>query len=171
MRDTRPLCVLDVDGVIALEDPVVPTMRRTVSAYGKWRRDIDIPRAAPSILHELAHRFECVWMGAWAHTAHPALREALDLPSTPWSWRGVQFHKLPAIRELAGGRAWVWIDDAIDDLGAEGDPPDGLLVRVDPRRGIADVDPASLLAGLCIPIDPEGRPVHDTRRRGGGSSG
>jgi hypothetical protein len=138
------LCVLDVEGVVVLEDPVVPAVQHTINAYGKWRRDVLVPEAAPRKLRELAERFDCAWMTGWAHTAHPALRAALDLPVEPWPWRAVQFRKLPAIRELAAGRPWVWIDDGIDDLGAQPDVPDGVLVRVDPRRGIADLDPAAL---------------------------
>lgn len=144
MNGRRPLCVLDIEDVVVLEAPVMPVVRHTVTAYGRWRRDVLVPEVAPRKIRELAEVFDCLWMSGWAHTAHPALRAALDLPAEPWPWRAVQFRKLPAIRELSDGRRWVWIDDAIDDFGPQPDVPDGVLVRVDSRRGIADVDPAAL---------------------------
>lgn len=156
----KPFCFLDVDGVVVLEHPEVPVTAQSVSAFGRWRRDVLVPAAAPAILHRLGQRFDCVWIGAWSYNAHPALRGVLDLPATPWPWIGVQFHKLEAIRAHADGRPWVWIDDDIDDLGAQPDPPDGVLVRVDPRRGIADVDPDALIAASCSAPAPV--PEHST---------
>ena len=47
MNGRRPLCVLDVEGVVVLEDPVVPVVRHTVTAYGRWRRDVLVPEVAP----------------------------------------------------------------------------------------------------------------------------
>ncbi len=143
------MCALDVDGVVVLEHPEVPVTRKTVSAFGKWRREVLIPDGAPATLRRLAELFDCVWVGAWSHNAHPALRSALHLPAAPWPWIPVQFHKPAAIRAYAGGRPWALIDDGIDDLGPVPDPPDGLLVRVDPHRGLADVDPEALAARLA----------------------
>jgi hypothetical protein len=59
-------------------------MRQTVSAFGKWRREVLIPDGAPATLRRLAELFDCVWTGAWSHNAHPALRPVLSLPATPW---------------------------------------------------------------------------------------
>ena len=88
------------------------------------------------------------WAGAWSHNAHLALREVLGLPEQPWPFLPVQFRKLPAIRAFAAGRAWVLIDDSIHDFGLVADQPDGLLVPVDPGRGITAIDPDALRAQL-----------------------
>jgi hypothetical protein len=68
-------------------------------------------------LRRLAERFDIVWASAWSHNAHPALRQVLDLPESPWPFLPVQFHKLDSIRAFAAGRPWAWIDDSIHDLG------------------------------------------------------
>jgi hypothetical protein len=100
----RPVAALEIDGVLVLEDPVVPVTQVTVHA--------------------------CV------------------RPEQPWPFLPVQFRKLPAIRTYAAGRAWVLIDDSIHDFGLVGDQPDGLLVPVDPGRGITAIDPDMLRAEL-----------------------
>lgn len=143
-RELRPVAALDVDGVFALQNPVVPVRAESVSAYGKWRRQILVPDNAREFIGELGELFDCVWISAWSHTAHPALRDVLGLPSTPWEFLPVQFHKRDAIRRYAAGRPWVWIDDSIDDLGDEPIPEDGVLCRVDPRRGMYDLDAQTL---------------------------
>jgi hypothetical protein len=145
----RRVCALDVDGVVVLHKPEVPVTRETVSAFGKWRRDVLVPAGAAATIRRLTELFDCVWVGAWSHNAHPALRPALSLPAEPWPSIPVQFHKLDAIRAYAAGRPWVWIDDSIDDLGPIPGQPDGLLVRVSPRRGLADIDPDTLAARIA----------------------
>ena len=151
---SRPVAALDVDGVVVLAHPVVPVVRHSVSAYGRWRREVLVPEVAPAKLARLAELLDCVWVSAWSHNAHPALREALDLPEEAWPWLGAQFGKLPAIRAYAAGRPWAWIDDGIDDLAVQPDPPDGLLVRVRPGYGLADVDPDALYQSLPSPPEP-----------------
>ena len=145
----RPVLALDIDGVLALDNPQVPVVRRTVKRIRKWRRDLLIPVDAPRILRRLAEDFDCVWASAWAHTAHPALRDALSLPQPPWPWIGVQFNKASAVRDFAAGRPWVLIDDGTDVLGGHPLPdPAGLTVHVRPDLGIAEVDPGRLLAAV-----------------------
>jgi hypothetical protein len=145
----RPLAIIDVDGVLVLERPVVPVTRHEVSAYGRWVREVLVPVDAPTRLRELAEHFELVWAGAWSHMAHSALREVLDLPPEPFPFLPVQFHKLPGIRSHAAGRPWLLIDDSIHDLGHVPDPDDGLLVPVDSSRGIVDVRFADLQRRLA----------------------
>ncbi|MGW0084719.1 hypothetical protein [Streptomyces sp. NPDC003393] len=145
----RPLAVVDVDGVLALDHPSVPVTETVVHAYGnRWARRVSVPVGADVRLRELAGRFDIVWAGAWSHNAHPALRPILGLPERPWPFLPVQFHKLRAIRAFAAGRPWVWIDDSIHDLGPVDDPPDGVLVPVDGSLGIVAVDPEALRVEL-----------------------
>lgn len=147
---TRPIAVLEVDGVLVLEDPVVPVIRATVHSYGnKWTRTVQVPAEAPALVARLARYFEIVWASAWSHNAHPALRDVLNLPAEPWSFLPVQFRKLPAIRAYASGRPWVLIDDSVHHFGVAATQPDGLLVPVDPSRGITAVDPDALHAELA----------------------
>lgn len=149
MTAQRPLAILEVDGVLVLDDPVVPVVRTVVHAAGhKWARTVDVPAGADEILAELAARFDIVWAGAWSHNAHPALRGVLGLPEGPWPFLPVQFHKLPAIQAYSAGRPWVWIDDGIHDLAPVEPPAGGILVPVDARRGITAVDPELLYRSL-----------------------
>jgi hypothetical protein len=158
MSSDRPLAVIDVDGVLVLENPGVQVAEHVVGVYGKWARTVRIPVGAAEILHELSGYFDVVWASAWSHNAHAALRTVLDLPETPWPFLPVQFHKLSAIREYAAGRPWVWIDDSIHDLGEVPELSDGILVPVDSSRGIVDIDPAILKQRS---ITARGRSVHD----------
>jgi hypothetical protein len=52
----------------------------------------------------------------------------------------LQFNKLTAIRQYAGDRPWVWIDDPVVDLAPLPDDPGGVVVRVDPSKGLAALD-------------------------------
>lgn len=147
---TRSIAVLEVDGVLVLENPVVPVVQATVhSAGNKWTRTVQVPAAAPALVARLAEHFDIVWASAWSHNAHQALREVLNLPAEPWPFLPVQFRKLPAIRAYASGRPWVLIDDGIHDFGVTVSQPDGLIAAVDPGRGITAVVPEALHAELA----------------------
>jgi hypothetical protein len=148
--NSRPIAVVEVDGVLALDNPKVPVFEALVHTYGnRWARPISIPVGASDVLRRLSSEFDVVWASSWSHNAHPALQEVLGLPIEPWPFLPVQFRKLGAIRAYAAGRPWVLIDDAIHDLGRLADPPDGLLVPVDAGEGIVSVDPAALLRQLA----------------------
>jgi hypothetical protein len=149
MTAERPFAVIEVDGVIVLDDPVVPFTHTVVHAAGnKWARPVNIPVGADRVVAGLATRFDIVWASAWSHNAHFALQQILGLPESPWPFLPVQFHKLPVIRAHANGRPWVWIDDSVHDLGRVDEPGDGLAVRVDPHQGITAVDPELLYGQL-----------------------
>jgi hypothetical protein len=150
-RGDRPLAILGVSDVIVLEaQPAVPFRTIEVSAWGRWVREVQIPVVAAERLKELGKHLEIVWASEWGHTAHTAFREALDLPDEPWAFLPVQFNKLTAIRAYAGALPWVWIDGPLADLRqSPAGETDGLIVRLDPSRGIADVDPAELVESLA----------------------
>ncbi|HEX6524841.1 MAG TPA: hypothetical protein VF070_33280 [Streptosporangiaceae bacterium] len=145
----RPIAVVEVDGVLVLDHPTVPVTETVVHAYdNRWARRVKVPVGADVALRRLAERFDIVWASAWSHNAHPALRQVLDLPESPWPFLPIQFHKLDFIRAFAAGRPWAWIDDSIHDLGRLDDPPDGILVPVDSGSGIMSVDPLRLRRGI-----------------------
>jgi hypothetical protein len=137
--------MLGISGVIALEDPVVPARTVRLSAWGRWAREVAVPDVAADRLAELADLFEVVWVSEWGHVAHQAFREVLRLPGTPWPFLPAQFDKLPVIRDYAGRRPWAWVDEPVVDLaGSVPQTQSGVVVRVDPRVGIGEVDPAGL---------------------------
>jgi len=143
-----PVVGLDVDGVIALDEPVAtPTFDCTVSAWGRWRREIRVPVQAADVVARLATRFEVVWVSGWGHNAHTALASILDLPEKPWLFLPVQFDKPSALARYAGERPWVLIED---DAGGGADGVfGGHVVLVDPTRGIAEIDPDELIARVA----------------------
>jgi hypothetical protein len=106
---------------------------------------VAVPDVAADRLAELADLFEVVWVSEWGHVAHQAFREVLRLPGTPWPFLPAQFDKLPVIRDYAGRRPWAWVDEPVVDLaGSVPQTQSGVVVRVDPRVGIGEVDPAGL---------------------------
>lgn len=149
-RGDRPLVVLGISDVVVLEEPAdVPATAHHVSAWGRWERDVVIPDAVADRIRRLASRYDVVWASEWGHNAHTAFAGVLGLPAEPWPFLPVQFDKLARIREYAGGLPWAWIDGDVVDLHEVGDVADGVLVRVDPRRGLAGVDLDDLDARLA----------------------
>jgi len=133
--------VLGISDVLVIEGPAaVPVTTHHVSAWGRWVRDVAIPDDAAARVRRLAARYEVVWASEWGHNAHTAFAAALDLPDEPWPFLPVQFDKIDRIRAYADGLPWAWIDSPVVDLRAIGDVTDGVLVRVDPSRGISGVD-------------------------------
>jgi hypothetical protein len=148
--DPRPLVAIDVDGVIALdEDPAVPCTAHEVSAWRKWRRRILIPDGSTEVIATLSEHCEPAWASAWSYDAHEALRDALSLPREPWTFVPAQFHAEDAIAAYAGGRPWAWITEAVG-LPAASSRQGGLIVAVDPRRGLPSIDVAAVLRHLGV---------------------
>nr|WP_274637641.1 hypothetical protein [Microbacterium bovistercoris] len=149
-RGDRPLVVLGISDVVVIEsEPTVPVTIHHVSAWGRWVRDVAVPDAAPAVIHRLAERYQIVWASEWGHNAHTAFATALGLPDEPWPFLPVQFDKLATIRAYARGLPWAWIDGPVVDLHATDEVRDGVVVRVDPSRGIVDVDATALDAALA----------------------
>ena len=148
--DPRPLVAIDVDGVIAVdEDATVPCTAYDVSAWQKWRRRVLIPDGSAEILRTLSERCEPAWATAWSYDAHEALRDALSLPAEPWIFLPAQFHAENAIASYAGGRPWAWITES-DGAPGRSRREGGLIVAVDPRRGLPSIDLDSLLRELGV---------------------
>jgi hypothetical protein len=142
---------IDVDGVIALdEDPSVPYTAHDVTAWRKWRRSVLIPDGSAEVIRTLSQHCELAWATAWSYDAHEALRDALSLPAEPWRFVPAQFHAEDAIASYAGGRAWAWITES-DGASGPSHHQGGLIVAVDPRRGLPSIDVGTLLTELGVP--------------------
>lgn len=145
---TRPLLLVDVDGVISLfaaGEDCVPALVEGIPHM--------LSRRAAALLVRLAPAFECVWCTGWEDRAGDHLPHLLDLPR---GWPHLRFDappdgahwKLAAIDAYAGPeRALAWIDDDHDgrtDAWARERPGETLLVRTDPLVGLTGPQAARL---------------------------
>lgn len=102
--------------------------------------------------------FDWVWATTWEEEANTFVAPVLGLPELPFiPWpsprpepRGGVFWKTPGIVAWAKGRGFAWVDDEIAEadrtwVKEHHDGP-ALLHRIDPRRGLADNDFATLTA-------------------------
>ncbi|HWI23282.1 MAG TPA: HAD domain-containing protein, partial [Baekduia sp.] len=140
-----PLLALDVDGVVVLDEPTPEeALEYSVTAWGRWRREIRVPADAARIIARLSEHFEIVWVSSWGHNAHTALAPILGLPDEPWTFLPVQFSKAEAVERYADGRPWILIEDAV----ASGSTAEwgAHVISVDPTRGLTDVDPDDVIA-------------------------
>ena len=154
---TRPLLLVDVDGVISLFG--FPQHARPAGRFEM----VDgiahfLSATAGEHLRLLADAFEPVWCTGWEETANEYLPRALGLDG-PWPHlsferaagpgRSVQGHwKLDAIDAYAGTRPLAWIDDAHGDAcetwaAARAAPT--LLVTTAPAVGLTDAEVERLL--------------------------
>jgi hypothetical protein len=141
----KPLLLIDVDGVLNPyaaescpegyrdfdffegEEPV-----RLADIHGKWLRD-------------LATLFDLAWATDWGDEAHRLISPVLGLrkypvivfPPTPFA----PAEKVPAVRDFAGDRPVVWVDDVVtpeaERWAAERGTPT-LLLRADPVVGLTE---------------------------------
>jgi hypothetical protein len=152
---SRPLLLVDVDGVISLFgfEPSRPPPGRFIMVDGIPHL---ISAAAGDHLRALADAFELAWCTGWEEKADEYLRHVLKLPdrcphltlggSDP---SGREHWKLAAIDRYAGSaRPLAWIDDAHDQTcsdwaSARGGPT--LLVTTEPAVGLTGAHVARLL--------------------------
>src|SRR4051794_5627212 len=142
----RPLCLVDVDGVLSLFGPrarpgsLVPTLVDGVPHL--------LSRTAAAALQTLVHDFECVWCTGWKDRADAYLPHLLDLPR---GWPHIRFAdaaprgghwKLGGIDAFAGpDRPLAWLDDDHDAAcraWAAARPGPTLLVTTEPDLGLTD---------------------------------
>ena len=142
-----PLLFLDVDGpLIPFGGPAYPSF--PVDPGGNPLLSRVDPALGPRLT---ALGCELVWATTWMQDANDAVAPLLGLPALPvLDWDD---GKAPAIIDAAAGRPFVWLDDAITDadraLVAAHHPGPALAHRVDPRRGLTDVDFATVCAWLA----------------------
>ena len=148
-KSTRPLLMVDVDGVLSLWgfDP----NRRPAGSFTSVEGIVHfLSEEATRHLHALMSNYELVWCTGWEEKANEHLPAAVGLgpfpyltfdaeaaaepgATTPGHW------KLAAIDAFAGSRPLAWIDDAFNDAcfawaGKRGAPT--LLVSTQPHEGL-----------------------------------
>jgi hypothetical protein len=139
---SRPLLLVDVDGVISLfasGDDCVPALVEGIPHM--------LSRRAALLLARLAPRFECVWCTGWEDRADAHLPHHLGVPA---GWPHIAFTAPPqgAHWKLAGidayaaaDRPLAWIDDDHDDrtrAWAEARRGETLLIQTDPVVGLTE---------------------------------
>lgn len=143
MISSRPLLLLDVDGVLNpfAADACPPGY--TEHALFPGEEPVRLCAAHRAWLRELAAPFDIVWATAWGAEANRLLAPLLSLPELPViSFPPVPFEpleKLPAIRRFAGRRPLVWMDDVITaeaTIWAARRRVSTLLIGADPAVGL-----------------------------------
>ena len=154
---SRPLLMVDIDGVISLfAGAGSPRERRPEE--GSWH-SIEgmvhfLSANAAAHLLALAGEFELVWASGWEERADEHLPHLLGLPSgLPFLrferavGRANAHWKLDAIDSYAAGRALAWVDDALGpecEAWAQRRPSPTLLVQTDPEVGLTEVQTRTL---------------------------
>ncbi|GAA4221431.1 hypothetical protein FHR32_005082 [Streptosporangium album] len=154
---TRPLLLIDVDGVLnPFRRPGPEWFRTKCSADGRSYNMLLNPAHGPKLL-DLAATVGCdlVWATTWEHDANTEISPKIGLPELPvievdrdnrWRDRGVDvMFKTPHVADWVKGRPFVWLDDDLTDLDEaylrehEG-VGDFLVIHVDGQFGLTDGD-------------------------------
>jgi hypothetical protein len=152
---SRPLLLIDVDGVISLFgfDPVRPPAGRFQLVDGIAHF---LSGTAGACLVELMEAFELVWCTGWEAKANDYLPFVLGLPGPLPHVTFDGLHRPAAHWKLAGidayvgaGRPLAWVDDAHDErctawAGARTAPT--LLLATDAAIGLTEQHVGRLLA-------------------------
>jgi len=134
-RDSRPLVLLDVDGVIndlgALRGTHRPWVTERFDSHGYL---IHCPDYMPGLVQELARLCEIHWCTTWRHRANDEISDHLGVEPFPViddasgqrdvSWKASTAYRLAA-EALENGRRVIWIEDFAGDLPI-GDMPEGV---------------------------------------------
>lgn len=147
---SKPICFLDVDGVINACPPIPGEKVFAVTVNG-LRYPICIPSGTEERIAKLSEHFEMVWATTWREKAHPNFAEHLGLdPEEPCPHIEFIHYKLPSIVEHAVEnhlreailRPWVWIDDnaqrEIALLGIAPDEKRALAIAPELSVGLTD---------------------------------
>jgi hypothetical protein len=168
---SRPLLMVDIDGVISLFGARWPSAGEGAPAAdeGSFHSIDGIPHflsaTAAAHLHGLAALFEIVWASGWEEKADEYLPGLLGLPAGlpflrfPRAVGKANAHwKLEAIDTYALGRPLAWIDDALTPAchqWAEAREAPTLLVQTRPELGLTEHE-AVLLEQWARALAPAG---------------
>lgn len=156
----RPLCLIDVDGVLNCISGIdVDDSHWEVPVFEAEGYEIRVPRGTRDRLAHLALRFEMVWATSWESDADTYLLTTLDVdeerwPSIDWTSTAApagETWKLHDVRLFVGSRPCVWIDDDLhadayqwaEERTASGIQT--LLIETDPTEGLGDDELAQAL--------------------------
>jgi hypothetical protein len=157
---TRPLLMVDIDGVISLFGVPPRTSGDRPAVEGSFH-SIDgtlhfLSSTAAAHLLALSSLFQLVWASGWEERANEHLPHLLGLPAAlPFLRfdRGVgrsnAHWKLDAIETYATGRPLAWIDDALNAACHEWAgqrPAPTLLVQTAPENGLTSREVEQLRA-------------------------
>jgi hypothetical protein len=142
---SRPLLLVDVDGVLSLYGAARAEPETLVGCLVDGVPHL-LSRRAAAVLGGLIDDFDCAWCTGWEERADEHLPRLLDLPG---GWPHVRFGDAPALDahwKLAGidafagrDRPVAWIDDAHDAdcrAWAQARPAPTLLVTTEPDLGL-----------------------------------
>jgi hypothetical protein len=134
---TRPLLLLDVDGVLLVVRSAVGDDEDSLDAEPTLHPE------AGAWLAELARAFDLAWATTWEELANRTIAPALGLDPLPAIEFDMARHlptpKLPGVIAWVGDRACAWIDDDLHHdayTWAAGRAVPTLLVRVDMTTGM-----------------------------------
>jgi hypothetical protein len=165
---SRPLLMVDIDGVISLFGARLPSDGGTPASSGSFHSIEGIPHFLSSIaaahLLSLSRLYEIVWASGWEEKAEEYLPRLLGLPSGlaflrfPRAVGRANAHwKLETIDTYAQGRPLAWVDDALNDAchrwAQEREAPT-LLVQTAPEVGLTEGE-ALQLAGWAAELQAE----------------
>ena len=158
----KPVCAVDVDGVISLfgyedkDDP--PGEFHLVDGI---LHCIALPTG--DRLNRLARTYDLVWATGWEDRANDHLPNILGVPSLPYltfdgrARFGTAHWKLEAIGEYSRGRPLAWIDDSLDDScyewASKRDAPT-LLVPTESAIGLEEGHVAALESWVAGGFSP-----------------
>ncbi len=140
---SRPIALIDIDGVIVLLGPgQEETFEATVAGF-----PVTIAVAARERVQRIATVFDLVWASSWEHDGADQLGPLLGLEDRPFLsfqrdlHRRAASHKLPAVKRFIRDRPMAWVGDELSDdvvaWAAQRKHPT-LLVPTDPRIGLTD---------------------------------
>jgi HAD domain in Swiss Army Knife RNA repair proteins len=112
---TRPLLLMDVDGVLN-PFPNTPAGFREYDFFPEADGPVRLSALHRDWLHELASVYEVVWATGWGENANRVLAPFFGLPRLPVIPLPPRFEpsdKVPAIDAFAGDRAAAWVDDIV----------------------------------------------------------
>jgi HAD domain in Swiss Army Knife RNA repair proteins len=154
---SRPLLMVDIDGVISLFGTLPARPGAPHGIEGSFHSIDGMPHflssTAAAHLLALSSLFDLVWASGWEEKADEHLPHLLGLPSAlpflrfPRAERGSQIThghwKLESIGAYAAGRPLAWIDDALSPAchqwaAARSEPT--LLVQTQPEHGLTALE-------------------------------